>query len=75
MLYNVDIQYVYSLCVSGAFLLFSQKKIAKLKQTESDVHIRDAVIMQVFMHNEVKILKKSVSLGATLFFKPFSDLG
>uniref|UniRef100_A0A4W6FWZ2 DNA-directed RNA polymerase subunit n=1 Tax=Lates calcarifer TaxID=8187 RepID=A0A4W6FWZ2_LATCA len=51
----------------GAFLLFSQKKSAKLKQTEqttepgSAVCGRSAAVLQVFTHNKVKDSSDSVS--------------
>lgn len=61
---------VFYLCSLGAFLLFSQKKLANLKQTESDAHVRDAAIMQVFVHNRDKILKQSFSFGLTLSYAP-----
>lgn len=51
-------------------MLFSQKKLAKLKQTEqgteTDVCGRNAAVLQVCMHDNVKMSKRSVCFDVTL---------
>lgn len=49
-----DVRVLCSVSVSGAFLLYSQKKLAKLKETEqtpeANVNGRNAAVLQVLMH-------------------------
>lgn len=53
--------------LSGAFLLFSQKKLAKLNQTEQntalDVCGRNAAVQQVYTDNNQHISMKKDSSG------------
>lgn len=58
--------------VSGAFLLFSQKKLAKLKETEQvpgpDDYSRNAAVKEVFIHNKIKMYSRvsfDIALGSS----------
>lgn len=62
-MFLVDMFCVMCVCVYvfysvlGAFLLFSQKKLAKLQQsehtTQENVDGRNAAVLQVIIHNQI----------------------